>query len=319
MVKLIFTSEYTNLLVLVYGLLVLLYFYSKKKKKDRAIRFGNFETLEKITEGSLIDAGRVLLIIHLLAITGLVVAISNPVLVEKVNTTKSDYVIALDSSASMFTEDINPSRFEAAKQISSDFVSEIGNKSSIGIVSYSGKAKKVTKGLVPAAKAPIFIKRVEMGGTAGTAIGDAIVSSVNLLMNSSKPRKIILITDGKNNAGVSLNESIDLAVRHNVSIYPVGIGKNSSSNGEKYEMVEGVNASRADFPNIDKGSLERIANLTKGEEVFVANRTEMEKAFDMRKTETEYRTDISQYFGIFGILMLLLEWILKTTSYSSLP
>ncbi|MFB6077254.1 MAG: VWA domain-containing protein [Candidatus Nanohaloarchaea archaeon] len=196
MVKLVFTSQYANLLALLLGVFILLFYYGLKKKKQRAVLLGNFETLQRVADTELLSAPHVILFLRLLMITLLIVGISSPVLVRERPSARSDYVVAIDTSASMFTDDIRPTRFAAAKDVASGFAGSLANASRIGVVSYAGTATAETDGLTSPPTAAAIIRDLGMGKTAGTAIGDAITTATTMLRESDRPRRIILVTDG---------------------------------------------------------------------------------------------------------------------------
>jgi Ca-activated chloride channel family protein len=298
-------------------LFVLLFFYAVKKKKKRVMKFGNYKTLEKVAGGKLVKSSNVLLLLHLLAVAAFLIGISSPTIVDKVPSAEADYVVAIDSSASMFTNDIEPSRFEAAKSLTKNFISKLGNDSRVGIVSYAGEVNKVTDGIIPSGQAIQAVDDIQMGTTAGTAIGDAISSSTTMLLGSNKSKRVILITDGKNNAGISLNESITFAKNHNTTVFTLGIGSEKNMT-RRYEIINGENTSRAVFPNIDRKVLERVARETGGNATFATNSSAVQTAF-VQMTQTRKETDLTPYFIMAGIVFLLLDWIFKTTPYASLP
>jgi len=160
------------------------------------------------------------------------------------------------------------------------------------------------------------IQDIEVGNSAGTAIGDAVYTSSSMLLSANKSRTVLLITDGRNNVG-SLNDSIEFAKSHNITVNAVGIGE-KRNDSQQFGTVEGVNASKAGHPNLDTEQLFRITNNTGGELVTVANQSAMENAFISFET-SQVRNDISRYFILAALLLLLLEWVLATTKYSILP
>ncbi|MFB6216532.1 MAG: VWA domain-containing protein, partial [Candidatus Aenigmatarchaeota archaeon] len=227
--QLVFTDKYLNLLLLLSGFVVLVFFYSKRKKKDRALKFGNYETLKKVAGRNFLKTSNLLVLTRVLAISALIIGISNPALVQEVRSPESDFVVALDSSASMFTSDIDPTRFKAAKQVSKSFVSKNPGNVEIGFVAFSGNVEKVVELTNKHGKVLSAIDSTGMGETGGTNIAEAISTSVSLLLGEQNKGKVILITDGENTAESSLNRSLDFAETHNISIYTIGIGSRNGS------------------------------------------------------------------------------------------
>ena len=67
--KLIFTNQYTELLLLANGLALLLFYAASQKKKQRAMKFGNYETLQKVAGKNFLSSSRIILAIKMLALT----------------------------------------------------------------------------------------------------------------------------------------------------------------------------------------------------------------------------------------------------------
>ena len=124
------------------------------------------------------------------------------------------------------------------------------------------------------------------------------------------------MTDGENNVGSSINKSINYAQRQNISIYTIGFG--TTEDQKDYGMVEGVNASRADFPNLDVLELNRLANETGGESIILTESQDIDPEFVGIRRE-EVRTNLSNFFIIAGCVLLLIEWILKSTGVEVIP
>ncbi|MFB6166836.1 MAG: VWA domain-containing protein [Candidatus Nanohaloarchaea archaeon] len=315
--KLIFTDQYANILFLVNGLAILFYIGAKKKKKQRAMKFGNYETLQKVAGKNFLKSSNVILVARLLALTALIIGISNPVIVREVPSTGSDYVVAIDASGSMLTSDFEPNRLQAAKDVSRQFVNRLSDSVEIGVISFSGDVKREQE-LTPDTDAvKESISNIGMGQAAGTAIGDAIFTGSSMLMDSNETRRLILVTDGRNNVGSSLNESIQFAQKQNVTVTAIGIGS-TEERGQQFGTVEGQNASRAEFPNLNPGKLNRTVKKTGGRLLTVTDRAELESAFLSFEKSTQ-RTDISIYFIFLALGLMLAEWILGTTRYSILP
>lgn len=315
--KLIFTDQYANIFFLLNGLAVLFYLGAKKKKRQRAMKFGNYETLQKVAGKNFLKSSNILLVMKILALTSLIIGISQPVLQKQIPTTNSDYVIAIDSSASMLASDIEPTRFKSAKSTSKQFVDTLSNETNVGVISFAGEVKRESGLTSNKPKLKASIDKLETGSTAGTAIGDALYASTSLLLDSNRSRKVILITDGRNNVGSNVNESIEFAKTHNITINTVGIGESNRST-QKFGTINGLNASKAQYPNLDAKSLYRVSNATGGKLVTVSNKTGLKNAF-FQFEETTVETDISRYFIFLALFLILAEWTLGTTKYSILP
>lgn len=313
--KVILTNQYANLFLLFNGLIILFYLGSLRKTKKRAMKFGNFDTLQKVAGHSFLKSHNVVVFIRLLAVTMLLVGISNPVLQSQGPSAESDYALAIDSSSSMLSDDIDPNRFQAAKELSTNFVSELPEKSESGVLSFSGTAsieQELTSDKDDTSEA---INGISIGSEAGTAIGDAVISSSSMLLGTNSTREVILITDGRNNVGSSVNESIEYAVSNNVTVNTIGLGTRVNDTDEGSVRFNGT---RNEFPNLDTSQLRDISNRTGGEFIGVSNRTAFRNAL-VDISSSEHREDISNYLIIIGAVLLLLEWMLGVTELRVIP
>jgi len=315
--KLIFTDQYANILLLVNGLAILFYLGARRKNKQRAMKFGNYETLQKVVGKNFLKSSNIILITRLLALTFLIVGISNPVLVRDVPSSSSDFVIAMDTSSGMLTGDIEPNRFQASKEISENFVRRLGNKSSVGLVSFSGDVTKEQEMTESRTEIISSIQNVQIGTEAGTAIGDALTMSVSMLAGRERGKEIILITDGRNNRGSSVDNAVGMAVNQNVTINTIGLGKPNSTQSD-FEIVDGQNASRAVYPDLNTTQLSRVANVTGGTFSTASNRSSLENAI-IELEESKKRHDFSSHLIFLAAALLLLEWVLGNTRYSIIP
>ncbi|HUX20915.1 MAG TPA: VWA domain-containing protein, partial [Spirochaetia bacterium] len=149
-----------------------------------------------------------------------------------------DIMFVLDESPSMFAADLKTSvagggraatgesRFQAAKQVISEFVKRRENDP-VGLVSF---AKDAVLQIPPTLDYASFLARLKdinprtLGN--GTAIGMGLGVAVLHLRSSDAPKKaIVLLTDGENNAGeVTPEQAAQAAADFGIRIYAVGIG-----------------------------------------------------------------------------------------------
>ena len=298
--------------------LVVLHYYFFENNKRRAMKFSNFAAMKRVTGTTLITKNTSQLVVRIIIYTLIVVSATNPIIWYEGDVNVNDYVIAIDSSASMLAEDVLPDRLTVAKQAALTFVNELKTETEVGLISFSGVSfikSPLTDNRVDIRTA---INKVEIELSGGTDIGAAIITATNLLANSDKTKNIILITDGSNTAGSFIEESyvtgLDYAVNQHVKIYTVGIGTGLSSPGYvENEQLQAV---------IDKDSLMKIAKSSGGRYFEVKNSAEMILALRQIETETQ-KADISLEFGpwllVISVLGLLFEWGLLNTKFRALP
>ena len=318
--ELTFSYKYANLLILLVGLIIILYLLSKHSAKKRVLRFGNFEVLEKVIGRKILGVGIVPIILRTIAFTLIVIAISDPVLIYGQYVANTDFVLAVDTSSSMLTPDYPPNRLEVAKEVAIDWVKELEN-TKIGIVTFAGKSYVK---LQPTSETDIIVeklKEISLESPAGTAIGEALVTSTALLADSKKNRTVILITDGRNNVGVPVNDSIKTLVSNHIRVIAIGIGSVENITITNATRPEGINenATIAEFPDLDEITLQNIANKTSGLYFKILNKTSFEEAM---KAGLEYKKSTIRpvtYLLLLACAVLLIEWALEITKYRALP
>ncbi|NMO22433.1 VWA domain-containing protein [Pyxidicoccus fallax] len=139
-----------------------------------------------------------------------------------------DIVVALDLSTSMEAGDFRPqNRMHVAKEVLSEFIANRVNDR-IGLVVFAGAAYTQAPLTLDYGVLKEVIKQLRTRVLEdGTAIGDALATSLNRLRDSdAKSRVVVLITDGDNNAGkISPMDAANMAQSLRVPIYTILVGK----------------------------------------------------------------------------------------------
>src|SRR5438105_9429816 len=115
--------------------------------------------------------------LFLLALAGLILALSRPVRIVTVPTGQATIILALDVSGSMRQTDIQPSRLEAAQAAALSFIHSQKANTQIGIVAFAGYAELIQP---PTSDQEALESAVESLTTGrGTAIGSGILKSID--------------------------------------------------------------------------------------------------------------------------------------------
>jgi len=318
--RIIFTYEHLNLLLILIGSLLIFYLLSIRSSQKRAIKFGNYKILEKISGGKIFEKNYLPLFLRIIAITLIVLSISNIAVVVDQLISNSDFVIALDTSSSMLTPDLLPNRLEAAKTAAINLVDKVPDGTKIGVVSFAGKAYVRIPVTDDKEKIKEVIRNITFDVPAGTSISDALITSSILLQNSTKKRTIILITDGKNNIGAPMNVAISYVNDWNVSINAIGLGSNYTIDYKTNITVPKENATIAEFPKLDTEYLINLTNQTGGKLFLPTNSTGLNEAFYKSILKPDVvKIELRNYFLIAAAVILILEWGLAATKYKTIP
>jgi Ca-activated chloride channel homolog len=270
-------------------------------------------------------------VLRILAVILFIIALARPQTMfdkENVNTEGIDIVLALDVSSSMLARDFRPDRLEAAKKVAAEFVEgRPGDR--IGLVTFS--AESFTQCPITTDHSVLLnlINDIESGILQdGTAIGLGLATSIDRLRNSpGKSKVVILLTDGVNNSGfINPLTAAEIAKQFNVRVYTIGVGSMGTAPypvqtpfGMQYQQME---------VQIDEALLKQIAEMT-GVKYYRATNNEKLKAIyteidqlEKSKVEiTSYRKYTDKYlpFGIAGLILLALEFVLRTTVLKFFP
>lgn len=306
-------------------------FWFFRKKENPSVRLPSTEIFKNQTSFKK-KTQPILLILRLLAISGLIIALARPQnaseTTKKKLTEGIDIVLAIDVSSSMLAKDLKPNRLDALKEVAKQFISDRHNDR-IGLVVYSGES--YTKVPVTSDKGIVLesLKQVTFGDIQdGTAIGTGLATAVNRLKEStSKSKVVLLMTDGVNNAGfIEPKTAAELAKQYGIKVYTIALGTNGTAlspvaynpdGSFRYEMVQ---------VEIDEFILKEIAKVTNGKYFRANNNKKLEQIYkeidSLEKSVIEelkfYQFDEKFRKWVFlSIFFLLLEFILRHTFFRS--
>ena len=275
----------------------------------------------------------ILWLLRTAAIAFFIIALARPQKVDVSFRTKTskgiDILMAIDISSSMLARDLKPNRLEALKKVASEFVENRINDR-VGLVVYAGES--YTKTPITSDKNIVVnaIREINFEGVIndGTAIGMGLATSVNRLKDSKAISKvIILLTDGVNNSGfINPITAAELAQNFEIKTYTIGLG----SNGNALAPV-GINQS-GQFQygmtkvEIDEALLKEIAQKTGGKYFRATNNKKLEEIYEeinkLEKSDVEeFRyTNYDEKFRFFALiagLLMIIEWLLRSTLFKS--
>lgn len=180
-------------------------------------------------------------------------ALARPGVVTTVAVHDAAMVLCIDTSGSMASTDVAPTRSEASREAALTFINGVPDGTRIGLVAFSAGAFPLGPLSADRDTARDALGRLpEPNG--GTAIGDALAAAAHMLPSTGR-RAIVLVTDGVNNAGSDpLAEASEIGGQ-GISIFTVGIGTNGSG-----QLIPGTNESA----ELDEDALRQIAASGKG-------------------------------------------------------
>jgi len=177
-----------------------------------------------------------------------------------------DVFICIDTSGSMQSTDVAPTRFDAAKAAARAFIRETPTGTKIGIIAFSSAASVI---------APLSARHSDVASAlsqlpypnGGTAIGDALRTAAQNLPAGGH-RAVVLITDGVNNLGTDPQAMAQYLGAHHIPIYTVGIGTNAG------DVIPGTTQQAT----IDEPALQGYASVSGGAYARAQNATQLRRA-----------------------------------------
>jgi Ca-activated chloride channel family protein len=309
---------------------VLFWFVTRRAKKS-SLRFSAQRLLPKDVVTWRLRAARLLPILRPITLVLFVFALARPQEILEDSRQESlgvDIVLAIDCSGSMLAQDfkvngMRKGRIDVVKDVVKDFVKERkGDR--LGMVAFAARAYTVCPLTLDTPWLLANLERVKVGDIEdGTAVGSAIMSSINRLKNSqAKSKLVILLTDGVNNAGkVAPLEAAKAAQALGIKIYTIGAGTKGLAPYPVRGLFGGMGYQDVEIP-VDDEMLTSVARMTNAQ-YYRAQDTEslrriykdidsLEKSKFDEQGYREYR-ELFYLFLIPGLLLLLLELLLANS------
>jgi Ca-activated chloride channel homolog len=278
-------------------------------------------------------------VLRLAAVGVLVVAAARPtweVSEHSLVSSGLDIILAVDMSGSMSARDFEPlDRLQAAKEVLREFItSERNNR--LGLVAFAARAYTVCPLTLDDTVLLRLLDHLEVGMTTdGTAIGMAIAAGLNRLKDSSaKAKAIILLTDGRNNAGaLDPDTAAQLAAALGVRLYTIGMGRPGGGAIYVKDPVRGETVllnedGSVHQERLDEDMLRRLAAATSGRYFRATDKTSLKSIYTeigaMERTRLRSKTfrtreDVGHYLLLLAGLLVLLERVLAQTVERRVP
>ncbi len=243
---------------------------------------------------------RALQALWILAVAGVLLAVAGPHVTLPVPAHDGRVFLCIDTSGSMASTDVTPTRAAAAKEAARAFIGETPPGTKIGIIAFSGQAGVVQPLSADRRQVAAALDDLPLPDGA-TAIGDALKLAAQNLPASGH-RVVILITDGVNNAGTDPMEIAQWMGAHHIPVYAIGIG---TQNG-------GIIPGTGDEATIDEEALRAYATASGGAYARAEDAGQLRDALARlgRMTAIERTTvDASLAFAIAGACGMLLAFL----------
>jgi Ca-activated chloride channel family protein len=216
-------------LLLVVAALVVAYLVAQRRRSKYAVRFATLPMLEKVAPRRPGWRRHAPALAFLAAMTVLTIAIARPVTDVRVPRERATVVVAMDISNSMAATDVEPNRFEVAKQAATEFVNDLPEQFNVGLVSFARTANVVAP---PSTNHQATVDAINgLTLTDSTAIGEAVMTSLQAVRSldadaaeDPPPTRIVLLSDGGNTSGRPVEEAAQAATEAGVPVSTIAYG-----------------------------------------------------------------------------------------------
>jgi Ca-activated chloride channel family protein len=240
-------------LLLIVPILIGIYAWSLRRRRPSAVRYSSLSLIREAMPGSARLRRHLPFAVFAGALAALVLGLGRPTVALSVPSNESTIVLAIDVSGSMCATDIAPTRLEAAEAAAIAFVESQGPGTRIGIVAFSGLAAVVQ----PPTNDHRLLREAIASLATGrrTAIGSGILSAIDAIAEidpnvapavvpgragvepvpvpdgAFAPAIIVLLTDGRSNAGPEPLDAAQQAIDRGLRVYTIGFG--TADGGER--------------------------------------------------------------------------------------
>lgn len=324
-----------------WGILILLLFipglwiwYKKRGQRHEAtIRYSSIRGIKELSGHRQKWKADVLFGLKLAGLALLFLALARPQqgdTIREFSTEGIDIMMVLDISSSMRAIDFQPNRLEAAKSVAREFI-EGRQADRIGLVVFAAESFLQCPLTIDYSVLKELLHQVDIIEEKfdGTAIGIAIANGVNRLRGSSAKSKImILLSDGRNNAGeLDPGTAAEMAEAFGIKIYTIGAGKLGQA-PYPVQLPGGRIQHRLIDVEIDEDVLKGISSTTGGKYFRATDEAHLSSIYDeiseMEKTEVKVKEyinyhDLYPVFLLPGFLLIILSCVLEMAVWRKMP
>jgi Ca-activated chloride channel homolog len=292
------------------------YILVERRRARFALRFPNLDVLASIAPEPAPRRRFVPSILFGLAVMVALAGVARPEVPRSIQREQATVILVVDTSGSMIANDVQPSRLAAAREAVRRFAKKLPGRFRVGMVAFASQARVV----VPITDDHDLLDQSleHLNAFGGTAIGDALARTVDLLRQSRgqsgsslpkagqqiPPSAIVLLSDGAQNRGqLRPLEAAVRAKRLKIPVYTVALG----TPGGSIRITDGAFSETISVPP-DPRTLKQIALETGGQFYAAASAARLNAVYEnlasRLSSRREYREATSFFLGASAVLLL---------------
>ncbi|GGT26944.1 VWA domain-containing protein [Nonomuraea spiralis] len=312
--------------------------WARRRRRRAAVRVTSIALVRAALPGRTRWTRRIPVALFVAGLALLAVGAARPQASVPVPMRSATILLALDTSGSMCSTDVDPNRLTAARKAAADFIESQRGGPRIGLVTFAGTAGLLVP---PTDDTDALIEALDnLTVDRGTAIGQAMLTSIDAIAEidpsvaatGATPTAadrgyagaaIVVLTDGANTQGVDPLTAAQEAALRRVRVFTIGFGTtnpvpmvcdNSQFDGRGFSAWGGGFGGRGGFDRgrnprvIDEPTLKEIARTTGGSYHRAENAGQLQTALNALPgsfTVIRQRVDTAAAFAGGGALLVV--------------
>lgn len=307
------------------AVLLVAYIVVQRRRGAYALRFSDTSLLDTVAPRRPGWRRHVVAVLFLASVSAMVAAFAGPHRDEIPN--RATIVLTIDTSLSMGADDVDPTRFDVAKQAALDFLSDVPASVDVGLISFDEFPIVQVAPTSDREAVADAVDSLELGPF--TATGDAIKASISTLTETGRPTRdengdatavVVLLSDGEPTIGDTIDNAIAVALEAEVPITTVALG---TAFGEvEIEDPELPGTFFSQPVPVDEVTMETVALATGGEFFSTSSFTDLAEVYRDIGTalgEEPVRRDVHEWFIGIALLAALVTATLSLAWFQRLP
>jgi Ca-activated chloride channel homolog len=294
------------------------YVLRQLRRRSYAVRFTNVDLLKTLAPKGLGYRRHLAAGAFLLCLLTLACALARPSMDARQPLERATVMIAIDVSLSMRSDDVAPSRLEAAQTAAKDFVKLLPDTYNIGLVSFSKSASVLVSPSKDKAAVTQAIDGLQLAEA--TATGEAVFTCLSAIQSVPSdgaagvpPARVVLLSDGYRTAGRPIEDAASAASAANIPVSTIAFCTDGGT-----VTIQG----QVQRVPVDRPSLQKLAEVTKGHYYEAASLSELQQVYKDMGSSIGYKTvprEVTQWYVGIALLFALAAGGMSLIWTSRLP
>lgn len=296
--------------------LIAIYIWRRKKNSNAALRLSSAELLGSVVPKVPWYKLHLAAILFIIAFLPLVVALARPIQEREVATDRALVILALDTSLSMMADDVDPTRFDAARTAAIEFLEDIPENIDVALISFAGFASLEVSPTDNQGEVIRSLERLDLSEF--TAVGEAVALAVRTAESTEGPdgplpTRVIVLSDGETTQGLSEDDAIVIAREAEVPISTIAFGTPNGSVSIEDPFNPFGGSVETPVP-VAEDNLRQIAEQTGGTFFTADSADELSQVYEDIGVGVDIEIEEVELTAIFAWIALALFTVAGSTS-----